>query len=110
MDKRTEALLHKILMSYKIMPNLEGFTYICDAMDILWKKGKSSYPSMQIYKEIAAKHDVSHQSVERSIRYAIRRANTDHDTIFGFLDNITCSVFLSTLYVRLCNEVAIENK
>lgn len=59
--------IYDILVGLGVTPQLKGFTYLCDAIDIY-------YPGCsimkEIYKGVADKHKVTRKSVEKGIWYA----------------------------------------
>ena len=55
-------------------PNLRGFGYLVDAVEIWIERGRSREITKVIYPEIAAKRGTTNLRVERAIRHAIEIA------------------------------------
>jgi hypothetical protein len=60
------------LVELGILPNLIGFNYICQAVNIIHLH-KEQIPITRIYEEVADIFDVSTTSVERGIRHAFSK-------------------------------------
>lgn len=67
MKSKTE----KLLLALGIMPNLSGFRYLVDAIQIYAEaKGRMSI-TKELYPQTAARHNTTGIRVERAIRHAI---------------------------------------
>lgn len=78
-----------------ITPNLRGFGYICDAIELA---ENSSYIKMEdVYACVSEKHkSANRSSIERAIRYSITKVNKERWKSLGG-NGVTNSEFLSTL-------------
>ena len=69
--------IYDILVGLGVTPQLKGFTYLCDAIDIY-------YPGCnvmeEIYKVVADQHKVTRKSVEKGIWYAKQRTKFNGKT------------------------------
>ena len=67
--------IQELLLSIGFSPNLSGFEYLTDAIEMV-VEDKASLKGITkfIYPTIATLHFVSEKSVERSIRYSIEEA------------------------------------
>lgn len=63
------------LMELGVTPNLMGFNYICEAIDIL--VDEPNIKTIALYALIAKKCKTTSTSVERTIRHAITKVNAD---------------------------------
>ncbi len=93
-----------ILISIGITPNLRGFEYICMATEILSVDSKASV--QRVYKVIADKKSTKTESVERTIRHAISKADRNCDWWKENIrkGNTVNSEFLSILAYRIREE------
>lgn len=91
------------LIEMGIYPNLKGFDYICEAVEILEKNNRDMKIVDGVYQEIAEKLGVTKLSVERAIRHAITKVDKDGEAFKRYIgiENVTNSVFLHMLAVRL---------
>lgn len=91
------------LIEMGIYPNLKGFGYICEAVEILEKNNRDMKIVDGVYQEIAEKVGVTKLSVERAIRHAIAKVDKNGEAFKKYIgiENITNSVFLHTLALRL---------
>lgn len=62
------------LLEFGITPNLIGFWYICDAIEVL-RRENCRMPMRDVCVEVSKKHNCSYVSVERSIRTAVMKAD-----------------------------------
>lgn len=67
--------VNKVLIEMKIIPNLRGYRYILDALDILQEEPELKCGSL--YHSIGKMHGVKDGSVERCIRHAIQFADKE---------------------------------
>lgn len=69
--------IERALLEDGIMPNLKGFYYLVDAIEMY-------QPTMDfvkvLYKKVADKNGTSWQNVERGIRHAITKSRTRRGT------------------------------
>ena len=67
-----EKQITKLLLQMGITPDLKGFQYLVDAIQI-WNEARPVKPCMtkEVLPRIAAKYGTSWKNVERSIRVAI---------------------------------------
>lgn len=97
------------LIEMGVPASLQGFHYICDAME-LYEKDETYVTTKrcQMYQEIAKRHDTTGTRVEQCIRHAFNQAVT-----YGNLDSLnkymtaaqkpTNSNLLACLYMKLKN-------
>ena len=106
MRKRCE----EILLQLGITPDLLGFTYIADIVDII---NSEDTKMTAIYHAVANKHNSNWQRVERAVRHAISKANPRSKEFEELINaslvkqsngNISNSAFLHTLAYRLREE------
>ncbi len=64
----------KILKQLGIPLKFKGYTYIKDALCIMYTNSNKSVTIKEVYLEIAKKHNTTYLSVERNIRHAIETA------------------------------------
>lgn len=67
-----ELVINK-LAAIGLDPSLVGFYYIADMLEILPSMPIDGDSMSTMYMDIAAKHNTSASSIERSVRYAIER-------------------------------------
>ena len=97
----------KLLLSLGVMPNLRGFRYLCDAIDLYNQRGGDISITKELYPAIAAKHNTTSSRMERCIRTVIDTM-TDHvpaDTIADILgvppSNLT-GTYKNSELIALC--------
>lgn len=73
MKPRIERIEDKLL-ALGIKPNLLGFRYAADAVEIWMERGGNMSMTKELYPEIAAKRGTKSTRVERAIRHAIETA------------------------------------
>ena len=61
------------LLELGVTPNLKGFSYICDAVEMISKEGRIKVT--YIYDKIARDNNENMMRVERAIRHAISHVN-----------------------------------
>ena len=66
--------IEDFLCGVGIQPRLRGFTYLVDAIEYVMDYGDEAPSAMCTYDIVALKHDVPGYSVEKCMRYAIRRS------------------------------------
>lgn len=88
--------VEKILLEVGIMPNLKGFRFICDAVEMI-AHGASA--TIEIYRSIAQKsNERSLYTVERAIRHAKSKLDEQKwKEITGARADLTNSEFLHAL-------------
>lgn len=103
----------EILLQLGITPNLLGYTYIADAVEIIGKEDEK-VKTTALYEIIAERHETTYHKVERPIRHAISKVDVDCEAFKECFNNanmknkknghITNTVFLYTLAYRLKEE------
>ena len=68
--------MNKLLRKLGFKPNLSGYVYIMEAVNIL-KKSKKRIRIMDVYEKIGKNHKMTENSIERAIRYSINIAYQD---------------------------------
>ena len=63
------------LLELGIKPNLNGFGYICDFIELIIDDEERKFKMMYLYSFVAKKNKTTSTSVERSIRHAISKIN-----------------------------------
>ena len=63
------------LLELGVTPNLKGFNYICDAVEMINKEGRIKVT--YIYDKIARDNNEKTMRVERAIRHAISHVNEE---------------------------------
>lgn len=69
------------LIQIGIMPNLMGFTYIRDSVELCCEYMRDMYKTTQLYKLLAKMHGKSISAIERNIRHAIQVASNSNKLI-----------------------------
>ena len=96
------------LIQIGIMPNLAGFTYIKESVELCTDHVELlGYLTTQLYKIIAYKHGKSVSVIERNIRHAIQVASNSNkiirlnnvvgQTVLGSLDKPSAGLLISLL-------------
>lgn len=106
--------VENILIEMGIPPNIKGFTYIADAMEIYQEKGTNISTSRVLYPKIARKNRTVEKNVERALRHAINvargeRGNPDAVGKYMGSDGFKNSASLIMLYKRISQEEESEN-
>lgn len=85
--------IEKILLKVGIMPNLKGFRYICDAVEMI-AHGETA--TMEIYRSIAQKNnDKNYYTVERAIRHSKSKMDGQKwEELTGSRADVTNSEFM----------------
>ena len=74
--------IQKLLLEMGFSPNLSGFEYLTDAIEMVVENNASLKGiTTLIYPAIAKKNFVSDKSVERAIRYSIENAANTRGTL-----------------------------
>lgn len=73
MKPRTERIEDKLL-ALGVKPNIKGFHYLVDAVEIWMERGGCASITKELYPQIAAKHGTTGIRVGRAIRHAIEMA------------------------------------
>ena len=63
------------LLELGIKPNLNGFGYICDFIELIIDDEERKFKMMYLYSFVAKKNKTTSTSVERAIRHAISKIN-----------------------------------
>ena len=113
-SKVDSNVIHDILLSIGIPPNLLGYLYIVEALQmVLLNPMYMNHITKGLYIDIAKKYGASAQRVERAIRHAINTAWLHGDVYY--IDHIfkncvnpnkgvpTNSLFLARLYFYISN-------
>lgn len=113
MKTRTERIEDKLL-ALGIKPNLLGFRYAADAVEIWMERGGNLSMTKELYPEVAAKRGTKSTRVERAIRHAIEMAAVcggyeDMAQILGTTTNmnkgkLTNGEFIATLALLVARE------
>ena len=119
MKTKRERIEDKLL-ALGIKPNLYGFRYLVDAVEIWQESGGVPSITKDIYPEIAAKHGATGSRVERAIRNAIESAYDSCDyediaTLLGTKANmnkgeLTNGEFIATLALKVAREERRDRK
>lgn len=91
--------VENILIMLGVTPNLNGFDYICDAVDLI-NNSQKKIPMMELYDSVAEKRNTTVTHVERAIRYAISKADLEVWFPFGGY-RTTNSEFLFLLALKI---------
>ena len=83
------------LLELGVTPNLKGFNYICDAVEMINKEGRIKVT--YIYNKIARDNNEKMMCVERTIRHAISHVNEETWKSIGGGTGLKNSEFLYTL-------------
>ena len=67
--------IQDVLLKLGVTPNLKGFNYICDAVEMINKEGRIKVT--YIYGKIARDNNENMMRVERAIRHAISHVNEE---------------------------------
>ena len=110
--KTIRTITEDALVSINISPDLNGFVYICDAVDIVVNDGR--IPTVGLYSRIAEKNDTTPSRVERSIRHAFENAYKsavleDIHKWIGAYEKPTNSSSIYTLAIKVRRELENEN-
>ena len=98
--------IENALIEMGIYPNLKGFGYICEAVEILENNNRDMKIVDGVYREISEKIGVTKLSVERAIRHAITKADRKGEAFKKYIgiENATNAAFLHTLALRMKEE------
>ena len=95
------------LLKLGIKPNLNGFGYICDFIELIIDDEERKFKMMYLYSFVAKKNMTTSMSVERSIRHAISKINSEcwnERYVYSKRSNLTNAEFLYTLALRIKQE------
>ena len=95
------------LLELGIKPNLNGFGYICDFIELIINDEERKFKMMYLYSFVAKKNNTTSMSVERSIRHAISKINFKYWNeryVHSTRSNLTNAEFLYTLALRIKQE------
>lgn len=90
------------LLQLGITPDLKGFNYIIDMVEMIDKEG--NLKMMYFYEMVAKKNNSTASRVERAVRHCVSKADRECDTfkrVFDGVKDINNSAFLYTLHYRL---------
>ena len=95
------------LLELGIKPNLNGFGYICDFIELIIDDEERKFKMMYLYSVVAKKNKTTSTSVERAIRHAISKINLEcwnERYVYSKRSNLTNAEFLYTLALRIKQE------
>lgn len=95
------------LLELGIKPNLKGFSYICDSVEMITDDTVPKHKMMYLYEVVAKKNKTTSNSVERTIRHAISKINFEYWNecyAYSTCSNLSNSEFLYTLVLRIKQE------
>lgn len=95
------------LLELGIYPNLKGFYYICDSVEMITDDTVPKHKMMYLYEAVAKKNNTTSTSVERVIRHAITKVdlgNWNECYAYSTCSNLSNSEFLYTLALRIKQE------
>lgn len=94
--KKTE----EYLLDFGIKPNIKGFFYICDAVDIII--ADNGIRTGELYEEIAMRRETTNSKVERAIRHAFQKIDFERETTRMFFTERSCNgAMLKTLALKI---------
>ena len=95
--------LEDLLLQIGITPNLKGFAYICDMVEIIKADEKRERKFQDMYMETAKKNNTNWGAVERAIRHALSKANKESEAWKEYIGtkDATNAVVLCMLVYRL---------
>lgn len=98
--------IQKALLELGIAPNVRGFDYICRMVQIVKEDAKREKSICGIYEEIAKETNSTATSVERGIRHAISKANTNGDAWKKYvgIEDVKNSAFIYALSINITEE------
>lgn len=94
-----------VLLDLNITPNLNGFNYICDAIEIISEE--KAIRTCLLYEEVSKRNESTPTKVERAIRHAFSKIDKESENFkkyFG-VKKLTNSSLLFTLYFKLKEEI-----
>ena len=97
----------KLLLSLGVMPNLRGFRFLGDAIDIYAERNGNISITKELYPAVAAMHSTERIRVERNIRSSICKLgdNMQMDEIIDILGapprGIT-GTYTNSEFIALC--------
>ncbi len=95
------------LLELGIKPNLKGFYYICDSVEMITDDTVPKHKMMYLYEAVAKKNNTTSTSVERAIRHAISKINFEcwnERYVYSKRSDLTSAEFLYTLALRIKQE------
>lgn len=95
------------LLELGIKPNLNGFGYICDFIELIIDDEERKFKMMYLYSVVAKKNKTTSTSVERAIRHAISKINFEcwnEHYVYSKRSNLTNAEFLYTFALRIKQE------
>ena len=95
--------LEDLLLQIGITPNLKGFAYICDMVELIDADPNRERKMLDMYTEVAKGNRTSRGAVERGIRHAISRTDKESEAWRKYIDakDATNAVVLCILAHRL---------
>ncbi len=74
-QRHLELSIAETVLNCGILPNLKGYRFICEALQMLFGDDSLLYGvTKQIYPELARKHGISSSMIEKAIRHSIESA------------------------------------
>ena len=103
MKKKTEQLL----LALGIMPNRNGFYYICDAVALYAEAAGPISITKEIYPAVAAKYGTTSKCVDRAMRHAILMLGDivpwdDVISILGIPPSGSTGTYKNSEFIALC--------
>lgn len=89
----------EILLKIGMKQNLKGFTYICEAIDLIDEDVRLS----DVYKEIASRHNTGSCNIEKAIRNAFESARNNldkYELIDEYLGYDNCSNYSTLIHLK----------
>ena len=102
MVERTKITeIKRLLRNLGIPVNLIGYNYIAESVNLMLNSNRIIF-LIEIYKNISAKYNVSIESIEISIRHAIKKTVKNNSNIKNIMcvpedKTISNSIFLNTI-------------
>lgn len=99
MRRKTED----VLLELGVTPNLQGFDYICKAIEIIANSKEKLKMVDGLYMDIAKEFGITNSGVERVIRYAISKMDKNSKAWQEYIgiEGTTNSAVLLTLAMKL---------
>ena len=93
--------IKRLIRNLGIPVNLVGYEYIAESVNLMLKSEKMMF-LVEIYENISHKYNVSVESIEISIRHAIKKSVTNNNNIKNIMrvsedKPISNSIFLNTV-------------
>ena len=101
--------IRKLLKKLQITPNLSGYYYLMDAIEMVYKD-KEEYinATIELYNDIAKKHNQKMSKIERGIRTAISKMDINvFKQMFKYTGKVNNGVFIFMVADEL-DEIEVE--